>query len=99
MASFKLTVMRSLFFFHSYIQVNAETAVQMIFRDASYILKKTLGCDMEQLQKGMFYLANSYNNIILLCWCIVIYITLTANSASARARMPACATVLMTIMI
>ena len=34
-------------------QVNAQTTVQMIFLDASYILKETLGCDMEQLQNGM----------------------------------------------
>lgn len=34
-------------------QVNAETTVQMIFLDASYVLRETLGCDMEQLQNGM----------------------------------------------
>ena len=35
------------------MQVNAQTTVQMIFLDASYVLRETLGCDIEQLQNGI----------------------------------------------
>ena len=41
---------------HIYLkQVNAQTTVQMIFLDASYVLKETLGCDLEQLQNGIVF--------------------------------------------
>ena len=49
----------------SFMQVNAQTAVQMIFRDASYVLKETLGCDMEQLENG------KDNNLILIYMAMV----------------------------
>ena len=53
-----------------FFQVNAQTTVQMIFLDASYVLRETLGCDMEQLQNGTRLSAHILSANILLFYLI-----------------------------